>query len=842
MAEEDLRVGEDRALSAPESGFVSRVTGKVPVKKKSKKKITALSASIFLTVILVLVIVGIFMAAPIMVDAIATRLLEQTDVQYADAVQSKALVFQQALHTGNVPKNTAERLEQNGVTVGYIEGDTFVASNVGKREVASIYDTDVISTNEGAPLSVKIGDKVVSWEDFYYEVNHDAALYAAFTNATYGRAAYYYDASAQLVFNKIGTTRNNYGSSDADLNTVMDNLMGSGNKITTNDRSWYYQRECTEKPTGRKDGDGNDITTVSCGGWVVMNDESGANGADADGFIRNTVAYNMSTDQTQAIYNTADALKDADAISKKQRSMLLYAGFAESFSKMKAGYGKLTSDTDSILAAVATLGSSVYGESGINEVMNRLYEQATVKVVDTATGEVKEITGSMLESPSLYAILAGDTIKAESVKDYSSDRVLKTIESQMGVDNIGGTMKTTVATTSNSAGVVSRYTIGDQDDVSHDITPSGTDLTFERDGMPDDEAGTQIVRNEGDYDGRIGAVTETINSSLYENSFEDTVGYIAGELLVEGAINLGSELAKASGAAAGDEEAMMAYMNLTSDVLALDAEAERLTLSPLDISSKNTFLGSIVYKMAVSSVNSGSFLNKLASIVRVTASSVLSMIPGVSADDDSTNNYLDTFGDCETRGNAGASGSATCAETTTFDTSTYGGEKGMIYENGDFSKWKGENLDCDAQNNCEIRDDSFLKKYINYNYGRMTPVGVVDGGILESYDESKKTTVWEKIKSFVSNLLGLSEKAAKGELGDDEYKLATGAEFVDNGGEDWNNYKYAQRYMSLARAADAMRQYDGDLTAYNFDGFGLNNAVVAYISELYGDDTTIAQH
>ena len=55
------------------------------------------------------------------------------------------------------------------------------------------------------------------------------------------------------------------------------------------------------------------------------------------------------------------------------------------------------------------------------------------------------------------------------------------------------------------------------------------------------------------------------------------------------------------------------------------------------------------------------------------------------------------------------------------------------------------------------------------------------------------------------------------------------------GGESWDEYKLAQRYISLARAAEVMRQYDGDETAYNFYGFGLGNPIARYINEHSSD-------
>ena len=132
------------------------------------------------------------------------------------------------------------------------------------------------------------------------------------------------------------------------------------------------------------------------------------------------------------------------------------------------------------------------------------------------------------------------------------------------------------------------------------------------------------------------AVIPTIDSSLINNSFDTISGVNAGELLVEGAVNVGAALALQSGATVGNASAVAAYNQVVEDVLAMDAEVDRMHRSPLDITSKNTFLGSIMYKFAISTIKSGTILNKIASVSKVTASSIASILPTTYADDENT--------------------------------------------------------------------------------------------------------------------------------------------------------------------------------------------------------------
>lgn len=78
---------------------------------------------------------------------------------------------------------------------------------------------------------------------------------------------------------------------------------------------------------------------------------------------------------------------------------------------------------------------------------------------------------------------------------------------------------------------------------------------------------------------------------------------------------------------------------------------------------------------------------------------------------------------------------------------------------------------------------------------------------------------------MVKTLLGANER---------EKRLASGAAFVNSSSNgDWATYKYAQRYISLARAQESLRQYDGNKAAYSDLRFfeGMENPVIAFIEQ-----------
>ena len=733
-ASQVLKASETSALERRE--FLINISGK---KAKSAKRGWSFGATSFITTMIVVFLV-FFNSGNLIPSALSERLVEETDMQYADAVESKKIVFQVALESGEIPEDTARILKSNGVLVGYLNGGTFIESN----------------KNSGG-LVIKIDNKIVAADDFVNEVSSNVKLYDAFNKATYGRAAYYYDESAKAVFKKIGTSRDNYRE-DSDFEEVMEKMIGSGSNINVNSVS-LVEKKRKNQQTGEEE--------------IYYDYEENGSTAnsklEARDFIGKVNQKNLAPSETGATLSSANTLKVTDTISKEQRSSLFFLSFMENISKMKAGEGNNTK---------------------INEAMNYLHERVETEIVDVKTGQVIKTTGTALESPSLYAILSGEKISADKVENYSSDRIVKTIKNQLDVaDNL--IINDVVVSTSNKInGSIGRF-----------------------------------VNNGGVYpaENAMNVVEPTINSSLVNNSYETIKGVDAGELLVEGAINVGKELAKASGATAGDAMATTEYIHFHDDVLAMDAKVDRTNRSPFDITSRNTFLGSIVYKTAkIFAKNSGMKLLGIGTFSNLISQSIVSLLPVSYADEIA--GYLNTYGDCQTLTAIGAVGSAQCSEIATFDTSTLDDP----FHNSEFIDFVNTNTTLEASGIRTINQNSKLSQFILYNNERITPLGVVDGGILNSLSNGSSSVPFiTNILEMVKNYMGASEL---------NKKTATGAIYVNsNYNEDWQVYKYAQRYVSLARATAVLRQYAGDSTAYNNIKFfeGSENPVVAFLQDYY---------
>ena len=737
-ADELLRSNEEIALTNTQ--YVSSVSGKSAKLKSSKKKISWGATGL---VIAMVAVAAVFFSSGNLIPAkIQERLIEETDVQYADMVASKMLAFQQAMYQGNIPDDTAENLKSDGITVGYIENGEFVEDN--KSGVSSV---------------LKTSKEIITADDFITKVYDDITIYNAINNATYGRAAGYYDEEAYEIFDEIGTSRNNY-SSDVSISEVMDKMMGEGSNVRVNSVSLIEET--------REDPDTGETETIY---EYVENGAAARSSSEAGEFIESVRTKITASDEAESTLESADSLKVADTISKEQRSSLFYLLFMENVSKMKAGDGS---------------------DSQIHEAMNYLYTSSETEVVDVKTGKVIKISGTALDSPSLYSVLANsNNLNTDMVGNYSSDRIIKTVENQMNSNNGASDIivDTVTSTENNTKGSVGRLIIDDT------------------------AVGSAEILNK---------VEPTVNTSLVDNSYSSTRGVNAGEFLVEGAINVGKRLAKASGATAGDKDATVAYRRLNSKILALEAKSDRMKRSPFDITSRNTFLGSIIYNFAVASSNLSGIINKVNTLPAVTGQSILALVSSTYADGDV--GYLSNLGDCETYSTIGAVGSAQCSEIATFDTSTLDDP----FNNQEFIDFIEENTTLDNNGVRKINDDSVLADFIIYNNERKTPLGVTDGGILDSLSGGTGSI------PFIGSILELIELF----LGADENdtRIATGEAFVNSSDNaDWQTYKYAQRYVSLARATSILRQYSTDETAYTDMKFfeGNENPVVAYKKHYY---------
>lgn len=738
-----LRYGETRALpknsfssSTGEAPFKTRVTGRGN-KVSRKKSFGALSF------VIAAIVAFLFLFNPanlaLMPAAIMERLVETFDTQYADAVESKFSAIQMALQKGEIPKKVASILKTNNVVAGFFKNGVFTEGN-------SI-DGNESENSDG--LVLKMGDKIIKPKDFITEV-HDGSgvLYKAVNEATFSRFAYYYDDAAKEVIKKY-SSRNNY-TSDSDFKEVMNKIMSGDNNITVNGVS-VASTENEDGETEYQYTESGGATSAKSGVWD---------------FINSITTKFTGSDKNSATINCASVVNLVDTTLKENWSKKFYLGLLENFSKMMVGEGD---------------------ESKIVDVMDYLTTKDTNNFTDVTTQKETTITGTPLESPSLYAVLSDKELNPkdkELVKNFDSDRVLKMVESKLGGASGYDSITSNVASlSSNTKGTIGRLNTGSE------------------------TCDTSI----------ISSVEPILSNSLNYNSFESINGIYAGEFLVEGAANLGAELAKMSGGVSGDEDAVNQYNKLNNKILALDAKVDRMERSPFDITSKNTFLGSILYNLAfVWGGRNSSMLTRGTTFMSVANKSLAAILPTTYADGNT--GYLSSFGSCETYGTIGVVGTAQCSESSTFDTSTLNNPQ----EDPGFISFVEQNTTLDSSGNRVPNKGSALENFIKYTK-RTTPLGIIDGGILESLtNKTSSIPLISNVVGLIKNFLGASQ---------DDLSIASGKAFVNSKSNPlWDSvYKYAQRYVSRARAIALLRQAADDENAYMDLPFfeGKDNPVIA---------------
>jgi len=165
--------------------------------------------------------------------------------------------------------------------------------------------------------------------------------------------------------------------------------------------------------------------------------------------------------------------------------------------------------------------------------------------------------------------------------------------------------------------------------------------------------GVDVVLTAKDIIGGIAQAAVSIALALLPSMLQDIVagnvvkgivGEDAGNAIASGFGVIASQTAQAGGNAPMSIDDAVAYTNLQNQTVAMYNNDERATLSPLDASNKNTFLGSIVNKLLPYADNVSSISGSIRSVGSIVSSSFAGIIPKSSALD--TANQTAAFKSC----------------------------------------------------------------------------------------------------------------------------------------------------------------------------------------------------
>lgn len=632
--------------------------------------------------------------------------------------------------------------------------------------------------------TLKWGDEIIDADNFMNNYNNNFEFRGDMTDSRYGNIIDFYDTSANDAFQDIRISRNIYrdytqtGDAEADdiefRNTLSEELDGNSTRITTS-----TQRE-EEVEVENEDGSTSTETKV------IRDTETSDSRIDADDDIETaTVKANSYLSSIATVTQLANwgctAMQVSSLISASITALETFSsytnfmGMIENVSKMKAGYGD---------------------ESAINSFLNFLNTSATTTIEDFSqsvkfTGDngydkattslgTKTITGTPLEANGVQMIMSGAPANYASLQNFSLERTSKSIFSALAMT---GTTVAGCAASQATSSVISIAT------------------TFASGGL-------SVI---GGYALKIGAsaiasisvgaflsfLIPTVAKVFFMDPLKEAIGIPGGETFARGAgVNL--QLAQSANSQAPSSKNQLAqYNRLSNQVAALDAEADRLKRSPFDITSRNTFLGSIAYSL-LPAITSGT-TSTLGSILRTTAKSLGSLTGSVSAEGEGSS-YLTTYGDCPQNQSIGAEGTVYCNTIPTTDVSMLN----TTINNEDYSKWVTKNTTCDSSGKCKIKEGSDLAHKITVCDKRLSSWGVYDAGIASMFSVGNALTDAIPVLSDVLNVIDSANSVRS-------YKWATGEYCgnTDKNAEFWNSdMKYAQHFVQEQRILEQMGAFE----------------------------------
>lgn len=532
----------------------------------------------------------------------------------------------------------------------------------------------------------------------------------------YGRSAGFYDKAADQTYRKLGLSRNIFkdyketGDTDADTKNYDDTRKAVFDGETDSNVNTAEDRTVTDEngeTRTERTATGEDVETRNVAGETST--------AKARNYIANI---------SSKVGNVGNAgcavLKIGSMVATAVSGYELYSAIhyamnnMESISKMMAGEGS---------------------ESGINETLNFFAEPKTTTVTDPDTGEEITMTGSPLQAEGNREILGGVTPNQKNSNLFSLERLFK---ATIGAGALtGATFKSCNMVRATTA-IISIAALA---------TPGGG-LVRSVVGLLLDTAiaaGAEIA-----ISGVLGFMIPHIAQALFSNAFESYTGIPAGEISVRGIAGANMRIGRSgSGQSPSSAEAILAYNNANEEVLAEEAKKDRENRSPFDITSKNTFLGSLARKFMVLNYQSS-----LSGVFNTFSNIAKNSLPRTLASGENEN-YLTTFGEnCPNLEEIGAKGDIYCNPITTTDlstvdliakndveylaaiTSTDAPTENLTAEDKTYISIIQPNLETTAEGKERIKNNSELAKYVKYCTERDSPFGVQDANIASDLETS----------------------------------------------------------------------------------------------------------
>ena len=271
--------------------------------------------------------------------------------------------------------------------------------------------------------------------------------------------------------------------------------------------------------------------------------------------------------------------------------------------------------------------------------------------------------------------------------------------------------------------------------------------------------------------------TEWVGEDYFNAMFSGAGKYLGGNY-------------QTGGGSAGSKEAVLAYNRAKEVVLAEQAELDRKTKSPFDLTSKNTFLGSLAYALIplATSAGVGSTIKNIGSVF---TSSVSNILPSASAIAETS--LVESFGSCPIMNSVGAVCDPTgnpyyVEDLSTIDLTPAEIEAKIIEI--DPNAFKGEN----ANGQKIINPNSNLGKTATILNQRIATLGIADASAANVLVQQPSTIIANiPLVGDVAQIISAIGQA-------ENMPWISGSAGVNSADNPlWNEVKYYQRYIEDQR-------------------------------------------
>ncbi len=630
-------------------------------------------------------------------------------------------------------------------------------------------------TKSGKTTTLHFNGLDLDGNNFSEVYKSNPALRDAYDSARKGNIASFFDKPAEKYYSERGVSRNMWssfkqsGDADADetaFNKTMTDRFDNSASTSAHSLSKGEHNETEKDPdTGEETSKvvGEQIGDSDSSKSTADSKQAAAN--SAEGYINKLAKGLAVVDAGCSLYRIGNLISMIIAAHSIYQSITYFQSFMENISKMMAGEGDA---------------------SAINPMLNMLSTSVTADVPD-GNGGYTQVKGAPLEAAGLQLVLGGayGTLGAASIaqigKSFSNERLSTTLfgngiaaSACAGAQTGSSIISLAVTLGGGVAGIVGNFLFG--------IAASVV---------------TAVVAS------TVVSIMVPFVASLFLNTFEDSIGVVAGNVLMRGASAANTNLGRnANGQMPASAQQNLAYNAVNNEVIALEAEVDRMKHSPFDITNPNTFLGTIAYSLLPTITSTR--LTSITSLTRSVSTSLASLknnlTGNVFADGEGTS-YMTTYGDCKDLGSINAVGDLYCNPATSTSVN------GLYIEpdNQDYLSTIESQLDYnDSDDSYEIRDGSELYKYVNYCKGRTSPFGVADANILNELETDFGMIGSLPLGSDVANAINGIEDSAN-------MAWATGEICVNDGEDEWasdGDFTYYQRYVEDQRLLTQMDMID----------------------------------